>query len=391
MLQLFRCAVIALVLLAAPAYARAQSLDPSNPTLIHLPSDPDGAMRAARELVAADNLHGAIKQLALYVAAHPDENAPARLLGDLYYRAGDLARAESAYKSILIRYPTDKETHNRLGSVFATENRVDDAIGEFKRSLPGTDSVPDLVRLYQRKGQLLDYEHDVARAALSNPTDPDLQVELGQVYEATHRPALAILYFRKAMDNAPGSVMALNGLGLSYMDERDYPTAERYLGECRSLDPQEYSCADNLGAAYLESGNLIDAERMLQIAHRLLPERAEAIVNFGYLADDRGDWKGAVRFYLQALSVYPYSTDAYIDLGYVYEQHKLYTLAQSALLKGLTVSPTDGHLHFLLGQTYADQGVNDLAAAQFRLAAASDDPDVSRVALVRFAALSGKP
>lgn len=391
MVQIFRCSLIALTLLLAPVFAVAQSINPGNATLIHLPSDPVGAMRSARELVAADNLHGAIKQLALYVAAHPEENGPARLLGDLYYRAGDLGRAENAYKLILMRYPTDKETHNRLGSVFATENRVDDAISEFKRSLPGTDSVPDLVRLYQRKGRLLEYEHDVARAALSNPTDPDLQVELGQVYEATHRPALAILYFKKAMDNAPGSIMALNGLGLSFMDEHDYATAERYLGECRSRDPQEYSCADNLGAAYLESGDLSAAERMLQIAHRLLPERAEAIVNFGYLADDRGDWKSAIRFYLQALSVYPYSTDAYIDLGYAYEQHKLYTLAQSALLKGLTVSPTDGHLHFLLGQTYADQHVNDLAAQQFKIAAASDDPDISRVAQVRFAALGGKP
>lgn len=391
MMQIFRCSLVLLALLLVPAFAVAQSIDPGNATLIHLPSDPDGAMRSARELVAADNLHGAIKQLALYVAAHPDENGPSRLLGDLYYRAGDLPRAENAYKNILMRYPTDKETHNRLGSVFATENRVDDAIAEFKRSLPGTDSVPDLVRLYQRKGQLPDYEQDVARAAFSNPTDPELQVELGQVYEATHRPALAILYFKKAMDNAPGSIMALNGLGLAYMDEHDYPTAERYLGECRSRDPQEYSCADNLAAAYLEAGNLIAAEPMLELAHRLLPERSEAIVNFGYLADDRGDWKGAIRFYLQALSIYPYATDAYIDLGYAYEQHKLYTLAQSALLKGLTVSPNDGHLHFLLGQTYADQHLNALAAQQFKLAAASDDPEVSRVAQVRFIALGGKP
>jgi len=391
MVQFLRSALIVLALLLAPAVAYGQSIDPGNPTLIQLPSDPVGAMRSARELVAADNLHGAIKQLALYVAAHPAENGPARLLGDLYYRAGDLTRAEDVYKVILMRYPADKETHNRLGSVFATENRVDDAIAEFRRSLPGTDSVPDLVRLYERKGQLPEYEREVARAALANPSDPDLQIELGQVYLATHRPALASVYFEKAMDNAPGSVLALNGLGLAYLDEHEYSSAIRYLLECRSRDMQDYSCADNLGAAYLESGDLTAAERTLQIAHRILPERAEAVVNFGYLADDRGDWKTAVRYYIEALALYPYSTDAYIDLGYAYEQHKLYALAQSALLKGLTVSPTNGHLHFLLGQTYADQHVNALAAQQFKLAAASGDPEISRVAQVRFAALAGKP
>ena len=73
-------------------------------------SDPDGAMKAARELVAAGDLAGAIKKLGTYVAAHGKEAGPARLLGDLYYRQGELGKAEDVYRAILAQYPNSDLT-----------------------------------------------------------------------------------------------------------------------------------------------------------------------------------------------------------------------------------------------------------------------------------------
>ncbi len=85
-------------------------------------------------------------------------------MGDLYYRQGHFDRAESVYRALLARNAHDKETHNRLGVVYATENRVDDAIEEFQSALPGTDSIRDLVLMHVRKGDLPRYEaRDVAR------------------------------------------------------------------------------------------------------------------------------------------------------------------------------------------------------------------------------------
>jgi tetratricopeptide (TPR) repeat protein len=309
------------------------------------------------------------------------------LLGDLYYRRGDLKRAESTYDAILAKLPRDRETHNRLGSVYATENRIDDAIDEFNHSLPGTDAVPDLVRLHEIRGDLGAYMNDKIRIALEYPTDPEANVELGKVYASVHRPDLAVIYFKKALDNAPDSEMAINGLGLAFLDERQYPIAVDYFKRCRKMDSYGYTCTVNLGATYLEMGDLKNAEEMLAIAHNAQPEQPEALVNFGYLADARGDWKKAVSFYVDALAVYPYSIDAYTDLGYEYEQHKLYTLAESVLAKGLAVSPKDGRLHYLLGQVFSDQGKTQLAIAQFKAATETDDPDVKRIAQAKFDAL----
>lgn len=385
MMQSVRLLVALAAVLAIPLYASAQTpsvlVNPVDQTT--LPSDPTGAIRSARELVAGGDIAGAIKQLERYVGGHRDEVDPARLLGDLYYRVGNFRAAESAYRAILARYPGDKETHNRLGSVYATEDRIDDAIAEFRSSLPGTDSVAPLAELYARKGKLGSYQSELEGEAQRFPTQADLQVELGELYRLTFHPERAIVAYRRALDDDSESLQALNGLGLAYLDEGDYPTAERYFGQCLGQAPKTYSCVDNLAAAYLETARYGEAEKLLAVARRLAPEMPEAIVNLGYLSDARGQWRTAVAYYAQALAVYPYATDAYIDLGADYEQHQQYSLAESALLKGLVVAPANGRLHFVLGETYADQHQDALAAQQFALAAGSNDPDVKRLARIR--------
>ena len=365
----------ALVLASLPSFACAQATKLTPEMTVPLPSDPVGAMRTARERVAAGNLEAAITGLQSYVANHPGEIAPERLLGDLFFRKTELSRAEATYQHILTYAPTDKETHSRLGSVYATENRVDDAITEFDRSLPGTDSVPDLVRLHMRRGDLAAYKHRLEAVADQYPNIAEAQLEIGELYEATDQPEVAERFFKRALDTDPASPIALNGLGLSYMDEHRYSMAIKTFAQCLGLDSYNYACKDNLGATYLHMADWGSADQVLQQAHALQPERAEALVNMGYLVDERGDWKKAIAYYVQATAVYPYSPDAYVNLGYTYNEHGLYQLALAALVKGLSVAPEDGRLHFLLGDVYSHQGNDALAAAQYRAAAVAQNLD----------------
>ncbi|MDQ2681705.1 MAG: tetratricopeptide repeat protein [Candidatus Eremiobacteraeota bacterium] len=388
--------LVGVLVLGAPLCAAAQAVTHTidiNPGLkanTDFSSDPQAAIDQARQRVAAGDLAGAIRGLATYTAAHPTETAPARLLGDLYYRQGDLRMAETTYKGILAFHSGDRETHNRLGSVFATQNRINDAISEFENSLPGTDSIGDLVELHQQRGDLPAYKKRLEKAAFDQPTDSDAQTELAEAYAALHDPANAVLFFARALDNAPNSLLALNGLGMAYMDERNYLEAVKTFAKCRGLDPRNFPCTLNTAATYLEMKDLAAAQVQLDTAHSMAPERPETQVNYGYLADAQGNWKGAVSDYLRALLLSPYSREAYFDLGLDYDQHKLYSLAQSVLIKGITVAPEDGRMHFMLGKTYADQHQNDLAIAQFKTAAASTDPTISSLAQEQVASLLAK-
>jgi tetratricopeptide (TPR) repeat protein len=382
---------VAVLCLGTNGLSRAGTIimNPEHVDQDNLPSNPGLAMQTARERVAAGDLDRAVRDLAAYVYYHPGEVGPERLLGDLYYRQGQLQKAETTYKHIISYAAGDKETHNRLGSVYATENRIDDAIAEFNRSLPGTDSVPDLVRLHLIKGDFARYIKERLKAATDYPSDAEAQLELGQAYEAIHQPENAIRYFRRALDADPTSVSAISGLGLSYLDESRLEEATTQFKTCLARDTYNYACMNNLGATYLQGSHWDLAAPVLSSAHTLQPERSEALVNLGYLADSRGDWKKAVVYYVDAMTVYPYSPDSYIDLGYTYNAHGLFKLAQAALIKGLAVAPQDGRLHYLLGEAYHRQGNDKLAREQFKAAAGADDldPDVKRLAQQRIATL----
>ena len=365
----------------------AQHVPGSVPVLVNpdrrpneeLLADPATAIRIARERIAAGDMPGAIRRLSAYVYNHPSDVIPKRFLGDLYFRAGDTTRAELLYTDILRDYPGDRETHNRLGTVYATQNKVDQAIKEFDASLPGTDSVADLVQLHQRRGDLAVYRAQVERIAAQYPNSADMQAELGQVYSAMHQSYEATVYFKRALDSEQNNLTALNGLGLAMMDLHDYTSATQQFQKCLRIEPDSFQCLDNLGAAQLEEGNNAAAQVTLTKAHDIAPERPEPLVNFGYLADTVGDWKKAVAYYAQAIALWPYSREAYIDIGVAYEKHGLYPLAQAALIKGIAAAPDDGRLHVLLGQAYEAQGNRAQAIAQYRAAELSPDPEIVRL------------
>ncbi|HLX26797.1 MAG TPA: tetratricopeptide repeat protein [Candidatus Cybelea sp.] len=346
----------------------------------HQTADQQAAITYARELIASGDMDRAVQQLADFVATHPNAAEAARFLGDLYYRQGRFDRAEAVYKALLARNPHDKQTHNRLGVVYATENQVDPAIVEFQDALPGTDSIRDLVLLHLRKGDLQTYQDDMVAQARNEPNNADIQEELGEIFQTIHRPTEAVRYFRRALDSDPRSIAALNGVGMSYLDLHDPGTALEYLADCLNIDPVNYACLDNIGVAKIQSGAYGEAMADFTKAHRLEPERPEALVNFGYLADARGDWKRAVAYYVQAIAVNPYVPESYVNLGIDYEHNGLYSLAQSALLKGVAAAPYDGRVRYLLARAYAAQGQKALALAQLKVAQTSLDPDVSQIA-----------
>ena len=74
---------------------------------------------AARAKVAGGDTKGAIAGLAPYVADHPRDAAAGRLLGDLYFRVPDFAKAERVWKALLAIDSNDRETHSRLGALYA--------------------------------------------------------------------------------------------------------------------------------------------------------------------------------------------------------------------------------------------------------------------------------
>ena len=352
--RLYLVAAVALglaMLTGGRASAQAKIInDPSvfEPTFA---SDPQGAIKAARERIAAGDLAGAVKVLQSTSSRIRARPVPERFLGDLYYRQGRFDKAEEVYQHILAHNPGDRETHNRLGVVYATQNRVDDAIDQFNKALPGTDSVADSRRDARAQGRPSGVSQADGNASPTRSRrTPTFKPRSARSWRrCTSRPTRSDTSCARSTPIRSRST-ALNGLGLAYFDLHNYTEAEKDFQRLLAIDATNYTCTNNFGAAYLQAGDDESAKPFLMRAHSLAPERPEALVNFGFLADRRGDWKRAVDFYVQATVVGPYLPEAYIDLGIDYEHNGLYQLAQSALLKGIAAAPEDGRIRYLLAR-----------------------------------------
>jgi len=389
------CATLGLALAGSPCAAEAPQAAATGtaappgapPTVVTGHETGATAVESARRRVAGGDLAGAVAELAAYVASHPREVEPARYLGDLYYRSSNLSAAESTYHAILGFAPNDRETHDRLGGVYSAEDRSNEAIEQFQLSLPYGSAYGHLVELHRHLGDLDDFVEGYKSAVSSAPFDGGALYALGTIYRAMHRTPDAIGMLERALVQDPLSCPVLSELGSAYLDSHENQQAIESLHRCLALEPSNFAALVNLGSAYIEDGHDADALPYLQRANDLRPDQPDALIDFGDIEDDNGRWQNALTDFLKAATLDPLDRDAYVNLGFDYSAHRLFALAEAALLKGISISPADGRLHYLLAKTYADQGKRDLARAEFKRAAASDQPDVASAAQHELATL----
>jgi tetratricopeptide (TPR) repeat protein len=353
------------------------------------PTDP-AVLDAARAKVAAGDTKGAIDGLAPYVAAHPQDLQAGRLLGDLYFRVPDYAKAEKVWKAILTIDAADRETHSRLGALYAVQDRVNDALFEFQQSLPSKSGYAGLVMIHKRAGDLADYLSKLQLDTEQHPFDVGRWSELGQARRALHKYDAAYDAFSHVVAIRPSSCAARVDLANALVDLGRVDPAIVQLKSCLSTDANYYPAVVNMGEAYLEKSEPVTARPFLDRALTLRPEGTEALVDIGYIFDMQGDWKTSVSYYNRAIRSDPMRPEAYIDLGYDYNEHRLFPLAEAAYIKGLAVSQDDGRLHYMLAVTYNLQGKITLAREQYRHAIASEEPIVVRAAQAELALLPAK-
>jgi len=390
--------VLGLVSTASAAAAAAKPPPSSGPVTAPAPSNPPvqaaatdsgetAVVDAARARVADGDTMGAIAGLVPYVNAHPHAIAAGRLLGDLYYRVPDFRHAEQAWRAVLAVAPDDRETHSRLGSLYAVQDRVDAAIDEFQKSLPMRSGYTGLVMIHKKAGDLPQYLTQLANETQLHPFDVSAWKALGEAERYLRHFDAALAAYQRVAGIRPASCDARVDLANVQVDLDQIDPAIQNLKACIANDPGYYPAVVNLGEAYVEKRDFATARPLLDRALTIRPEGAEALVDIGYIYDAQGDWKTAIGYYNRSIRSDPLRPEGYINLGYDYNQHRLFPLAEAAYLKGLSVASDDGRLHYMLAVTYNVQGKIALARAQYRLALESTEPVVVHAAQAELALL----
>ncbi|TAM78384.1 tetratricopeptide repeat protein [bacterium] len=362
---------------------------PNGVTIYDLPNDRTIIAREERRADAGD-LSGATADLALYVAAHPAERGPMVLLGDFYYRARDLKQAEQTYRNAL-ELGNAHEIHNRLGGVFALEQRYDDAIREFRASLPLPGGFVHLVALHRMFGDLDAFVAQTVREAGRHPNDANYAADLGLVYDAAGRANEALAAYQRAVDLDPNDPVGYDGIGSVLISQERYSEAIHPLQQALSLQPAFVAALNNLGDAYLGLKDTRSARRYLDQAAAIDPRDASVLVNLGVLEDLDGHRAAALDDYRRAIADDPFQLEAYYDTAADYDDQGQHELAEAVTLKGLAVDAHDGILHFNLAVIEDELGRHQDALKEYRLAATLRNPLAARLAKLALSRLETTP
>jgi Flp pilus assembly protein TadD len=245
---------------ARPRYLLAVALDRS--------SDHAGAAEAFTGLLHLD----------------PNNITAINYLGWAALHAGRPADAETKFRHATEVEPKGAEGMRGLAESLEAQKKPE-AVAAYRSYLelmPGDAVVrTHLVRLLMDKG-----ENDAALAELDRSETAKSSVESlklrADIQIALKRWSEAIATLQRAVALAPNDVQLRGGLGRTYLQVRDFPSAEKELKVAIQIDPRNADSWKDLGSTYYLSQNYVAA---LAVFDRL----------------DQLDTPGAGRWFLRAL------------------------------------------------------------------------------------------
>ena len=195
-------------------------------------TDGDVLTKSARPVTFADadaayqakNYTEAAKLFEEYTAGRPNNAWGHFMLGLSASKAGDTAKAESAFEEALRLDPNHVKSLVNLSRVLIEQQRFDDA----------------LVRL----------EH----AGEIDPTSVDVQRLLGRVYAAKHDTDEAVAAYRHAIALDARDVWSMNNLALLFLEQDDAEKALPLLCRAVQLRTDVAAFHNNLGMALEHTG-----------------------------------------------------------------------------------------------------------------------------------------
>lgn len=294
--------------------------------------------------------------------------------GRHWQEAGDLPRAEEAYRQSLASAPENDELWCRLGSVFKAQGKYGPALEAFQQAL---DVRPDSPRTHNLLGIALLELGSLAEAARcleqAVRLDPHFAVghnNLGNVYLAQGRTREALACYQQAVDLEPRFAEAHANLGNAWRELNDLEPALRHCQQAVALKPGFAIGHNHLGAVYLSLAQNEPAAASFRQAISLAPSYFEAHFNLGAALQKLGCLQQAVAHLQRAVQLRPESTAAHSTLALLLFQQEKLEEAVRAYQSALRLEAHDPNLHNNLGVVYSKLRRWEDAAACYRQAIA---------------------
>jgi len=223
-----------------------------------------------------------IASCATNIEVRKKQEEASRNLGEAYLQQRDFSSALREFLKAEKIYSKDPYLQNDLGLAYMAKDRLDIAIKHFKKAVK---LKPDYTPARNNLGTayLANKEWDVAIACFMEIIDDIL-------YATPHYP--------------------LTNLGWAYYNKQEYELAEKYYNEALNLEPNFVIALRGLGRTYMAMERAADAVAMLEKAVKNYPSSAESYFYLAKAYSLSGEYKKAVSAYSKVIELAPDSAIA---------------------------------------------------------------------------------
>jgi tetratricopeptide (TPR) repeat protein len=239
-------------------------------------ANPDLARLAGLALVQCMSTAGSTdKALAVVTqleAKYPDD-------ADVLYQSARLQMKafNDVTRRMFEKTPASYRVNQLSAEIFETQTRFTEAAGEYRKAIAKN---PQAVNLHFRLGRAILLEsHDPEAMAQArkefeaelalNPSDAAAEFQVGQILNATGKPAEGLVHFQKALDLSPDFVEAALAIGKMRLQAKQYAEAIPLLEHVVAVQPDNEAGHYNLMMAYRNSGRMDKAREQQQVLEKL--------------------------------------------------------------------------------------------------------------------------
>ena len=282
---------------------------------------------------------------------------------------GEGQSAEQEYLEAIRLRPDFAEALFNLGNLYREQQRTDEAIEYYRRSLAANARYAkpglSLAIVYQERGELAAAVAALRGVLRHNPQHVDALFRLGSLVQQLGNGREAVELYHRVLELKPDHAESLNNLGCTARDDDQADQAVACFRRAVAAKPEFAEAHNNLGSALQAQNKLDEAEASYLEALRIKPDVAEFLTNLGSVRHARRRYAEAVELHERALSLKSDLADAWMNLGCSLQMLTRFDEAEDAHRRSLALAPKNVEAHFNLGSVFQGQSRVSEAVAEY--------------------------
>ncbi len=288
------------------------------------------------------------------------------------FRSGRLEDAQRSCAEMIERKPQFADAHHLLGLVYnkcGDDAKAIEHLETARRMAPAKVSVyGNLGKTFAGMGRFEEAKKSYLRAIELKPDSAELCNDLGGVLSRLKENSEALKAYRAALKLRPNFAPALNNIGVIYLDEGEYENAIGEFEKALEIDSRYFHARLNIGDALMKWGKLDEAIASYREAARIHPEEAETYNKIGHVYLEKGDLSEAGVAYQEALKMDSSFAFGYNNLGIVMQEMGRFPEAVECFVKAIELSPKYASAFYNLGSVYFQTGALEKSIDAYKTA-----------------------